>query len=362
MLEIKNQQAYASTRLQYTGGCPRPLRPESVSEIGAFLFLGNSPLPDSLPVVRPEGGNLVFRRQESGFILPGLLSKQHREVSHEERTVKPLVSRSTISHTINHNVSHPPYSGGFPMQDAHVIQTIKSKIHHLPHRPPFMLSRDLAELYETTVAQIAQAVRRNPDMFPPEYCFELTGEEIRSLRFAAVKSIDAKDRRMRGFPLEGANMLAFHLRTKVARKRAVMIIGAFSSLERGEIPRQAPQSYPPIVFEGLCLQVLPSPTGEPMVLTKAFERCFELGRGRVQKYLRRHDLEKPYLGWLYGPDLRAIRERAGLFRSVNVVTYVPVRRLVPLMTNLAGSNKARVLAKALGPAWQGPERRAHALA
>ena len=357
MLELGNQRAYAPSRLQFPGGCPQPLRPEASSEIGAFVFLGNSPLPDSLPVVRPGGGLLGIRRQESGSFVPGLLSKNSKEVS-DERTVKPFVTVSPFPISAQSTISRQPYSGGLRMRHDILIQTIESKIYRLPGRPPFMLARDLANLYETTVEQIAQAVRRHPERFPEDFSFVLSEEEIWSLRKEGIKSIHAKDRRMRGFTRDGANMLSGCLKNHVAARRSVEIIRAFSAMERGEIPRQFPQSYPPIVFEGLALQVLPSPTGEPVVLTKAFERCFELGRGRVQRFLYRRDLEKPYLGWLYGPDVRAIRERAGLFRSVNIVTYVPVRRLVPLMTDLAGPNKARVLAKALGPAWQGPERNA----
>ncbi len=45
-----------------------------------------------------------------------------------------------------------------------------------------MLDTDLAEMYEVEVSQLKRQVRRNIDRFPKDFMFELTPEEISSLR------------------------------------------------------------------------------------------------------------------------------------------------------------------------------------
>jgi hypothetical protein len=45
-----------------------------------------------------------------------------------------------------------------------------------------MLDADLAELYGVPTKRLNEAVRRNPDRFPEDFMFQLTGEEARSLR------------------------------------------------------------------------------------------------------------------------------------------------------------------------------------
>ena len=45
-----------------------------------------------------------------------------------------------------------------------------------------MLDRDLAELYEVETKVLKQAVKRNLDIFPEHFMFELTEEEFQNLR------------------------------------------------------------------------------------------------------------------------------------------------------------------------------------
>lgn len=45
-----------------------------------------------------------------------------------------------------------------------------------------MLDTDLAEMYEVEVSQLKRQVRRNIDRFPKDFMFELTPEEVSSLR------------------------------------------------------------------------------------------------------------------------------------------------------------------------------------
>jgi hypothetical protein len=51
-----------------------------------------------------------------------------------------------------------------------------------------MLDADLAELYQVGTKVLNQAVRRNPDRFPEDFIFQLTAEEMDSLRSQFVTS------------------------------------------------------------------------------------------------------------------------------------------------------------------------------
>jgi len=46
-----------------------------------------------------------------------------------------------------------------------------------------MLDTDLAGLYEAATSNLNKAVKRNIDRFPPDFMFQLTKEEMDSLRF-----------------------------------------------------------------------------------------------------------------------------------------------------------------------------------
>lgn len=51
-----------------------------------------------------------------------------------------------------------------------------------------ILDADLAHLYGTTTKALNQAVKRNSDRFPEDFAFQLTAEEVRSLRSQFVTS------------------------------------------------------------------------------------------------------------------------------------------------------------------------------
>ena len=46
-----------------------------------------------------------------------------------------------------------------------------------------MLDSDVASLYNYTTKNINKAVKRNIERFPEEFCFQLTEEELKNLRF-----------------------------------------------------------------------------------------------------------------------------------------------------------------------------------
>lgn len=65
------------------------------------------------------------------------------------------------------------------------LQTIQNKIYEVRGQK-VMLDFDLAELYEVETRVLKQAVRRNIDRFPNDFMFELTWEEVDSLRSQIV--------------------------------------------------------------------------------------------------------------------------------------------------------------------------------
>ncbi len=51
-----------------------------------------------------------------------------------------------------------------------------------------MLSHDLAELYEVEPRALVQAIKRNPERFPDDFCFQLTADERANLKSQTVIS------------------------------------------------------------------------------------------------------------------------------------------------------------------------------
>ena len=51
-----------------------------------------------------------------------------------------------------------------------------------------MLAEDLAALYEVEVRALNQAVARKCERFPPDFMFQLTGEEVADLKSQSVIS------------------------------------------------------------------------------------------------------------------------------------------------------------------------------
>ncbi len=61
----------------------------------------------------------------------------------------------------------------------------ENTIHQLIHEIngyKVMLDFDLAELYGVTTGALNQAMKRNLDRFPPDFCFRLTKEQWEFLR------------------------------------------------------------------------------------------------------------------------------------------------------------------------------------
>lgn len=116
------------------------------------------------------------------------------------------------------------------MKQELTIQDIQTRIRHLPNRMPFLLTQDLAMIFETEVKHINQAVKRNSKRFPEDFLFQLNKEEVKILKSQNV-TLHSPRANPYGFYREGANMLSNVLHTTIAIDRSIQIIRAFSLVE-----------------------------------------------------------------------------------------------------------------------------------
>lgn len=123
-------------------------------------------------------------------------------------------------------------------------QTIESKIFTI-RNVQVMLDKDLAELYGVETKRINEQVKRNIERFPEEFCFQLTKEEVESLRSQIVtlssmnetlrSQFATSKKESRGgnrylpyaFTEQGVAMLASVLKSETAVKVSIQIMNAF---------------------------------------------------------------------------------------------------------------------------------------
>ena len=99
-----------------------------------------------------------------------------------------------------------------------------------------MLDSDLAKLYECKngTKEINQAVKRNVEKFPNDFCFQLTNAEKDFLRSQVVTAnINNMSRNLPYvFTEQGVAMLATILKSKVATKVSIDIMDAFVEMRK----------------------------------------------------------------------------------------------------------------------------------
>ena len=106
-------------------------------------------------------------------------------------------------------------------------ETIMGKI-YLVRGQKVMLDSHLAELYEVETKALKQAVKRNKDIFPNHFMFELTEDEFKNLRSQFVTSIWGGQRYLPFvFSEHGVLQLANVLRSPRARQMSIRIIEVF---------------------------------------------------------------------------------------------------------------------------------------
>ena len=117
--------------------------------------------------------------------------------------------------------------------------SIRSKIHVIRGQQ-VMLDRDLAELYGVETKVLNQAVKRNKERFPEEFCFQITKEEVEREIISRSQFVTLKndgDRRGTNikylpyvFTEQGVAMLSSVLKSETAIKASIQIMKAFVSM------------------------------------------------------------------------------------------------------------------------------------
>lgn len=97
-----------------------------------------------------------------------------------------------------------------------------------------MLDSDLAMLYQVETKVFNQAVKRNEERFPKEFCFHLTREEYNDLRSQIVTSKGKGGRRYlpHVFTEQGIAMLSAVLRSDVAIQVSIKIMNTLVEMRR----------------------------------------------------------------------------------------------------------------------------------
>ncbi|MEO8254927.1 MAG: ORF6N domain-containing protein [Flavobacterium sp.] len=98
-----------------------------------------------------------------------------------------------------------------------------------------MLDSDLATLYQVETKNLNKAVKRNIERFPVSFCFQLTEEDVKNLRFQfGTSSLSYGGRRYLPyvFTEQGVAMASAILRSDIAIQVSVEIMEAFVEMRR----------------------------------------------------------------------------------------------------------------------------------
>ncbi|MDD5694060.1 MAG: ORF6N domain-containing protein [Bacteroidales bacterium] len=121
------------------------------------------------------------------------------------------------------------HSDKITTQDDVIIRAI-----HFLRGENVILDTDLAILYGVETRVLKQAVRRNPDRFPIDFMFQLTKEELDSLRSQNVTLKRGQHRKYLPFAFtkQGVAMLSGILNSSQAIQVNILIIRTFVQLRR----------------------------------------------------------------------------------------------------------------------------------
>ncbi len=119
------------------------------------------------------------------------------------------------------------------------VTTIQNRI-LLIRNQQVMIDRDIAELYGVETKRLNEQVKRNKERFPEEFMFQITREELESVKSQFATSPNnlfvGQDGGTRKLPYvfteHGVTMLASVLRSETAVNASIQIIKAFVSMRK----------------------------------------------------------------------------------------------------------------------------------
>lgn len=110
---------------------------------------------------------------------------------------------------------------------APLIHTIRGK--------QVILDNDLATLYQVETKGLNRVVKRNENRFPETFCFQLTEQEVKSLKYQfGTSNVGRGGRRTLPFAFceQGVAMMSALLRSDVAVKVSIEIMNAFVEMRK----------------------------------------------------------------------------------------------------------------------------------
>ena len=116
--------------------------------------------------------------------------------------------------------------------DLIIPEEIRSRIYTI-RGLQVMIDRDLASLYGVETRTLNQAVKRNRERFPDEYCFQLNDDEFSNWKSQIVMSNEDRMGLRKSpyvFTEQGVAMLAGVLKSDTAIKMSIQIINAFVAM------------------------------------------------------------------------------------------------------------------------------------
>ena len=117
---------------------------------------------------------------------------------------------------------------------------IQSKIHEIRGQK-ILLDFNLAERYEVETRILNQAVKRNMDIFPSDFMFQLSSEEWSAMSSQIVMTSSNKRPKTAlpyAFTEHGVAMLAHILKSQKVRQTSVAIVRAFIALKQFALTHQ----------------------------------------------------------------------------------------------------------------------------
>lgn len=111
------------------------------------------------------------------------------------------------------------------------VEEIKQKIRTIRGKQ-VILDSDIANLYEVETRNVNQAVKRNIERFPDEFCFQLNQQEYNSLKSHFVISKGGRRKIPYVFTEQGVAMLSAVLHSEKAIKVSINIINAFIEMRK----------------------------------------------------------------------------------------------------------------------------------
>jgi hypothetical protein len=120
------------------------------------------------------------------------------------------------------------------------LEIINQKIYTV-RNVKIMLDSDLAELYEVETRVLNQAVKRNIELFPSDFMFQLNKEERENMSSQIVMTSKTKRPNSAlpfAFTEHGVAMLSNVLKSKQARLISVEIVRAFIALKKFALSNQ----------------------------------------------------------------------------------------------------------------------------